>query len=76
KSKGQKRRNQVTGIIDDVETCSKNAKVSVSHVQSTSNVLLVAINIRVLIYKSLIAPKKSKICHDNALNKPCSKRKS
>uniref|UniRef100_A0A1X7T7K8 ATP-dependent DNA helicase n=1 Tax=Amphimedon queenslandica TaxID=400682 RepID=A0A1X7T7K8_AMPQE len=37
KSKGKKRKIQVTGIIDDGEPCSKNAKVSVSHVQSTSN---------------------------------------
>uniref|UniRef100_A0A1X7TF27 Uncharacterized protein n=1 Tax=Amphimedon queenslandica TaxID=400682 RepID=A0A1X7TF27_AMPQE len=35
KSKGKKRKIQVTGITG--ETCSKNAKVSVSHVQCTSN---------------------------------------
>uniref|UniRef100_A0A1X7U0J1 Uncharacterized protein n=1 Tax=Amphimedon queenslandica TaxID=400682 RepID=A0A1X7U0J1_AMPQE len=28
KSKGRKRKIQVTGIIDDGETCSKNAEVS------------------------------------------------
>uniref|UniRef100_A0A1X7TU07 ATP-dependent DNA helicase n=1 Tax=Amphimedon queenslandica TaxID=400682 RepID=A0A1X7TU07_AMPQE len=37
KSKGKKRKIQVTGIIDDGEPCRKNAKVSVSHVKSTSN---------------------------------------
>uniref|UniRef100_A0A1X7USJ3 ATP-dependent DNA helicase n=1 Tax=Amphimedon queenslandica TaxID=400682 RepID=A0A1X7USJ3_AMPQE len=31
KSKGKKRKIQVTGIIDDSEPCSKNSKVSVSH---------------------------------------------
>ena len=36
-SKRKKRKIQVTGAIDSGEPCSKNVKVSVSHVQSTSN---------------------------------------
>uniref|UniRef100_A0A1X7UCI7 ATP-dependent DNA helicase n=1 Tax=Amphimedon queenslandica TaxID=400682 RepID=A0A1X7UCI7_AMPQE len=36
KSKGKKRKNQVTGIIDDGEPCSKNAKVPVNDVIFTS----------------------------------------
>uniref|UniRef100_A0A1X7TJB6 Uncharacterized protein n=1 Tax=Amphimedon queenslandica TaxID=400682 RepID=A0A1X7TJB6_AMPQE len=37
-------------------------------------VLLVAINVRVLIYKSLIALRRVK-CDDNALNQPCFKNR-
>ena len=36
-SKRKKKKIQVTGAIDSGEPCSKNVKVSVSHVQSTSN---------------------------------------
>ena len=37
-SKRKKRKIQVTGAIDSGEPCSKNVKVSLSHVQSTSNI--------------------------------------
>uniref|UniRef100_A0A1X7UW92 OTU domain-containing protein n=1 Tax=Amphimedon queenslandica TaxID=400682 RepID=A0A1X7UW92_AMPQE len=36
----------MTGIIDDGEPCSKNAKVSVSHVQSTSNNVITKFNVK------------------------------
>ena len=36
-SKRKKRKIQATGALDSCEPCSKNVKVSVSHVQSTSN---------------------------------------
>ena len=52
----------MTGVIDSGEPCSKNVKVSVSHVESTSNSITVSIviNVRVLIYTSLIALKRVK----------------
>ena len=53
----------MTGAIDSGEPCSKNVKVSVSHVQSTSN-STVSSNSTDL-HKSR-CPKKSKICDDNA----------
>uniref|UniRef100_A0A1X7U1H2 Uncharacterized protein n=1 Tax=Amphimedon queenslandica TaxID=400682 RepID=A0A1X7U1H2_AMPQE len=56
KSKGKKRKIQVTGIIDYGEPCSKNAKVSVSHVQSTS--------------KSAISIKKRKSTDLQKSNRP------
>ena len=101
-SKRKKRKIQVTGANDSGEPCSKNVKVSVSHVQSTSNstvssnkrkstdlhksrcqvsnkvpvtVLLVVINVRVLIYTSLGAKSRSSLGDDNALNKPCPKKR-
>ena len=58
-SKREKRKIQVTGVIDSGEPCSKNVKVSVSHVQSTSNSNVI-INVRVLIYTSLGALKRVK----------------
>ena len=59
----------MTGAIDSGEPCSKNVKVSVSHVQSTSN-STVSSNKR----KSTDL-HKSRCCDDNALNKPCPKKR-
>ena len=58
-SRRKKRKIQVTGAIDSGEPCSKNVKVSVSHVQSTSN----SSNKRksIDLHKSR-CPKKSKMC--------------
>uniref|UniRef100_A0A1X7VRG5 Uncharacterized protein n=1 Tax=Amphimedon queenslandica TaxID=400682 RepID=A0A1X7VRG5_AMPQE len=39
KSKGKKRKIQVTGIIDDGEPCSKNAKVSTSNPKKDDDVI-------------------------------------
>uniref|UniRef100_A0A1X7VJC2 Uncharacterized protein n=1 Tax=Amphimedon queenslandica TaxID=400682 RepID=A0A1X7VJC2_AMPQE len=39
KSKGKKRKIKVTGIIDDCEPCSKNAKVSTSNPKQDDNVI-------------------------------------
>uniref|UniRef100_A0A1X7VG70 Uncharacterized protein n=1 Tax=Amphimedon queenslandica TaxID=400682 RepID=A0A1X7VG70_AMPQE len=73
KSKGKKRKIQVTGIID-VEPCSKNAKVSVSHVQGTSNSTVSSNKCRSTDLQKSNCPKKSKICDDYAL-KPCPKKR-
>ena len=74
-SKRKKKKIQVTGAIDSGEPCSKNVKVSVSHVQSTSN-CTVSSNKRksTELHKSR-CPKKSEICDDNALNKPCPQKR-
>ena len=62
----------MTGAIDSGEPCSKNVNVSVSHVQSTSNSTVSSNK-----HKStdLRKPKKSKVCDDNALNKPCPQKR-
>ena len=62
----------MTCAIDSGEPCSKNVKVSISHVQSTSN-STVSSNKRMStdLHKSR-CPKKSKICDDNA---PCPKKR-
>uniref|UniRef100_A0A1X7UGW5 OTU domain-containing protein n=1 Tax=Amphimedon queenslandica TaxID=400682 RepID=A0A1X7UGW5_AMPQE len=75
KSKGKKRKIQVTGIIDDGEPCSKNAKVSVSHVQSTSNSTVSSNKRKSTDLQKSNRPIKSKICDDNALNKPCPQKR-
>ena len=74
-TKGKKRKIQVTCAIDSGEPCSKNVEVSISHVQSTSN-STVSSNKRMStdLHKSR-CPKKSEICNDNALNKPCPKKR-
>uniref|UniRef100_A0A1X7T6D8 ATP-dependent DNA helicase n=1 Tax=Amphimedon queenslandica TaxID=400682 RepID=A0A1X7T6D8_AMPQE len=75
KSKGKKRKIQVTGIIDDGEPCSKNAKVPVSHVQSISNSTVSSNKRKSTDLQKSNCPKKSKICDDNALNKPCPQKR-
>uniref|UniRef100_A0A1X7T2L0 ATP-dependent DNA helicase n=1 Tax=Amphimedon queenslandica TaxID=400682 RepID=A0A1X7T2L0_AMPQE len=75
KSKGKKRKIQVTGIIDDGEPCSKNAKVSVSHVQSTSNSTVSSNKRKSTDLQKSNRPKKSKICDNNALNKSCPQKR-
>ena len=60
KSKRKKRKIEVTGAINSGEPCSKNVKVSVSHVQSTSNSTVSSNEVRVLIYTSLGALKRVK----------------
>uniref|UniRef100_A0A1X7V568 Uncharacterized protein n=1 Tax=Amphimedon queenslandica TaxID=400682 RepID=A0A1X7V568_AMPQE len=71
KTKGKNRKIQVTGIIYDSEPCSKNAKVSVSHVQSSSNSTVSSNKRKSTDLQKSNCPKKSKICDNNALNKPC-----
>uniref|UniRef100_A0A1X7VY80 Uncharacterized protein n=1 Tax=Amphimedon queenslandica TaxID=400682 RepID=A0A1X7VY80_AMPQE len=71
KSKGKKRKTEVTDIIDDGEPCSKNVKVSVSHVQSTSNSTISSNKRKNTDLQMSNCPKNSKICDDNALKKPC-----
>uniref|UniRef100_A0A1X7SDK3 ATP-dependent DNA helicase n=1 Tax=Amphimedon queenslandica TaxID=400682 RepID=A0A1X7SDK3_AMPQE len=75
KSKGKKRKIQVTGIIDDGEPCSKNAKVSVSHVQSTSNSTVSSNKRKSTDLQKSNRAKKSEICDNNALNKPCPQKR-
>uniref|UniRef100_A0A1X7TQ84 Uncharacterized protein n=1 Tax=Amphimedon queenslandica TaxID=400682 RepID=A0A1X7TQ84_AMPQE len=75
KSKRKKRKIQVTSIIDDCEPCSKDAKVSVSHVQSTSNSTVSSNKFKSIDFKKSNRPKKSKVYDDNALNKPCPKKR-
>ena len=74
-SKRKKRKIQVTGAIDSGEPCSKNVKVSVSHVQSTSNSTVSSNKRKSTDLHKSRCPKKSKICDDNALNKPCPKKR-
>uniref|UniRef100_A0A1X7UWW8 Uncharacterized protein n=1 Tax=Amphimedon queenslandica TaxID=400682 RepID=A0A1X7UWW8_AMPQE len=69
----EKRKIQVTGIID-VEPCSKNTKVSVSHVQGTRNSTVSSNKRRRTDLQKSNCPKKSKIYDNNAL-KPCPKKK-
>ena len=57
------------------EPCSKNVKVSVSHVQSTSNSTVSSNKRKSTDLHKSRCPKKSKICDDNALNKPCPKKR-
>ena len=74
-SKRKKRKIQVTGAIDSGEPCSKNVKVPVSHVQSTSNSTVSSNKRKSTDLHKSRCPKKSKICDDNALNKPCPKKR-
>uniref|UniRef100_A0A1X7VEU3 Uncharacterized protein n=1 Tax=Amphimedon queenslandica TaxID=400682 RepID=A0A1X7VEU3_AMPQE len=74
KIKGKKRKIEVTCVIDDGELCSKNAKVFVSHVRSTSN-STVSSNKQGYRFRKSNCPTKSKICVDNALNQPCPKKR-
>uniref|UniRef100_A0A1X7UA53 ATP-dependent DNA helicase n=1 Tax=Amphimedon queenslandica TaxID=400682 RepID=A0A1X7UA53_AMPQE len=70
KSKGKKRKIQVSGIIDDGEPCSKNAKVSVSHVQSSSNSTVSSNKRKSTDLQKSNHPKKSKLCDNNACLAP------
>ena len=74
-SKRKKRKIQVTGAIDSCEPCSKNVKVSVSHVQSTSNSTVSSNKRKSTDLHKSRCPKKSKICDDNALNKHCPQKR-
>ena len=65
-AKGKKRKIQVTAIIDSGEPCSKNVKVSVSHVQSTSNSTVSSNKRKSTDLHKSRCPKRSKICDDNA----------
>ena len=62
----------MTGTID---SCSKNVKVSVSHVQSTSNSTVSSNKRKSTDLHKSRCPKKSKICDDNALNRPCPQKR-
>uniref|UniRef100_A0A1X7SLU3 Uncharacterized protein n=1 Tax=Amphimedon queenslandica TaxID=400682 RepID=A0A1X7SLU3_AMPQE len=62
-------------MIDDGEPCSKNAKVSVSHVQSTSNSTVSSNKRKSTDLQKSNCPKRSKICDNNALNKPCPQKR-
>ena len=66
----------MTGEIDSGEPCSKNVKVSVSHVQSTSNSTVSSNKRKSTDLHKSRCPKKSKICDDNALSKPCPKKRN
>ena len=65
-TKGKKRKIQVTGAIDSGEPCSKNIKVSVSNVQSTSNSTVSNNKHKNTDLHKSRCPKKSK-CDDNSL---------
>ena len=68
-SERKKRKIQVTGAID---SCSKNVKVSVSHVQSTSNSTVSSNKRKSTDLHKSRCPKKS---DDKSLNKPCPKKR-
>ena len=65
----------MTGAIDSGEPCRKNAKVSVSHVQSTSNSTVSSNKRKSTDLHKSSCPKKSKICDDNAFKKPCPQKR-
>ena len=60
----------MTGVIDSGEPCSKNVKVSESHVQGTSNSTFSSNKCKSTDLHMSNYPKKSKICYDNAFKPP------
>uniref|UniRef100_A0A1X7TS81 Uncharacterized protein n=1 Tax=Amphimedon queenslandica TaxID=400682 RepID=A0A1X7TS81_AMPQE len=75
KSKETKRKIRVTVIIEDGEPCSKKAKVSVINVQGTSNITVSSNERKSTHLEKSNGPKKSKICDNNSLNKPCTQKR-
>ena len=71
KTKGKKRKIQVTGVIDSGEPSSKNVKCL--SVMYKVPVTVLYLRKSTDLHMSNCS-KKSKICDDNALNKPCPKK--
>ena len=67
----------MTGVIDSCEPCSKNVKVSVSQVQSTSNSTVSSNKRKSTDLHKSRCPKKSKIDIDSSTDNtalPCPKK--